>query len=180
MTCKVVYSNANSSNTFLASRRHAKYAALCIKPTELRNSVLVNKCVQCQILQRPGCQEQEQEAGLCTCRPWTGCSAPLSTKPATTADSHSATIRRQLYLFKLLLFYSYVFRPHHDKTMFKLRRCKTQNLPSKMAALPKMPTVTLTGVLTTLGDKTTPKVPFKTAAMPSGNVPLCSSNTMVP
>ena len=124
----------NSSNTFLASRRHAKYAALCIKPTELRNSVLVNKCVQCQILQRPGCQEQEQEAGLCTCRPWTGCSAPLSTKPATPADSHSATIRRQLYLFKLLLFYSYVFRPHHDKTMFKLRRCKTQNLPSKMAA----------------------------------------------
>ena len=60
--------------------------------------------------------------------------ASLSTKPATAADSHSATIRRQLYLFKLLLFYSYVFRPHHDKTMFKLRRCKTQNLPSKVAA----------------------------------------------
>ena len=41
-------------------------------------------------------------------------------RPQAAADSHSATIRRQLYLFKLLLFYPYVFRPHHDKTMFDI------------------------------------------------------------
>jgi len=131
----------NSSNTFLA-----KYAAFCIKPTGLRNSVLVDKCVQCPILQqRPRYQQQQQEeGGLCTCRPWTGCCASVPNRPlshCSAADSHSATIRRQLYLFKLLLFYPYVFRPHHDKTMFKPRRCKTQKLPSKwLHALPKMPT----------------------------------------
>merc|ERR1712020_650773 len=93
---------------------------------------------------------------MCVCQP----NRPLS--HCSAADSHSATIRRQLYLFKLLLFYPYVFRPHHDKTMFKPRRFKTQKLPSKwLHALPKMPTVTLTGVLTTPGDKTTPKVPFQ-------------------
>jgi len=153
----------NSSNTFLA-----KYAAFCIKPTGLRNSVLVDKCVQCRILQqRPHYQQQQQqqeEGGLCTCRPWSGCCTSVNQTGhslTAAADSHSATIRRQLYLFKLLLFYPYVFRPHHDKTMFKPRRCKTQKLPSKwLHALPKMPTVTLTGVLTTPGDKTTPKVPF--------------------
>jgi len=48
-----------------------------------------------------------------------------------------------------------VFRPHHDKTMFKLRRCKTPNLPSKwLLALPKIAAVSLEGILT-FGHKIT-------------------------
>jgi len=79
----------------------------------------------------------------------------LSTKPG--AESHSTTI--STLSVQQLLFYSYyVFRPHHDKTMFKPRRCKTPNLPSIW--LHALPAVTLTGILTTLGDKTTPSTLF--------------------
>jgi len=58
-------------------------------------------------------------------------------RPQAAADSHSATIR-QLYL---LLLSNYCFIPMFFDLIvtkqFKLRRCKTQNLPSKwLHALP--------------------------------------------
>ena len=71
-----------------------------------------------------------------------------------SADSHSATIRRQLYVLLLQLLF-FCFRPRHDKIMFKLRRCKTPNLPSKwLLALPKIAAVSLEGILT-FGHKIT-------------------------
>jgi len=93
----------NSPNTFLASGGHAKYAAFCIKPTEL----VVNKCVQCRhlwILQRPHCSRSRRQGmhlqtldRLRVCQP---------NRPQAAADSHSATIR-QLYL----LLSNYCFIP---------------------------------------------------------------------
>merc|ERR1712037_925280 len=147
MACKVAYCSSAKFLKYLFLPPHKVHSLL--HPTELRNSVPVKKCVQ-QLLQRPH-HQQEPTMHL---QALDRAATRLSTKPG--AQSHSTTI--STLSVQQLLFYSYyVFRPHHDKTMFKPRRCKTPNLPSIwLHALPKCQ---LSGILTTLGEKPH-KVPF--------------------
>ena len=120
MACKVAYCSSAKFLKYFFLPPHKVHSLL--HPTELRNSVPVNKCVQ-QLLQRPH-HQQEPTMHL---QALDRAATRLSTKPG--AQSHSATI--STLSVQQLLFYSYyVFRPHHDKTMFKQRRCKTPNLPS--------------------------------------------------
>jgi len=90
MACKVVYCSSAKFLKYFFLPPHKVHSLL--HPTELRNSVPVNKCVQ-QLLQRPH-HQQEPTMHL---QALDRAATRLSTKPG--AESHSATIHCQLYPF---------------------------------------------------------------------------------
>jgi len=124
----------NSSNTFLASSQ-------------------VMQSTQPSASNQPNCGTQCWSPNVCSvgtgsgsCRGHTSSSSRRKAMHLQALDLRVCQPNRPLALLlthiplqyvnflsvkQQLLFYSYVFRPHRDKTIFKLRRCKTQNLPSK-------------------------------------------------
>jgi len=158
----------NSSNTFLASSRQAKYTAFCIQPNCGTPCRWTNVCSRSS--RGHTSRSLDAPAGL-------GQAARLSTKPA--ADSHSATIRRQLYplsnsCFIPTMFFDFIMTKQCLNREDVKHRISLQNgcMHCQNASCH------LDRSFDNIGRQNNTKYPFKTAV--TRNVSLCSSNTMVP